>query len=135
MSNRVLIHLHHHGEFTPNSCNGNVGYVGGVVEVIDNVDTDTLTFFDFEDYALKYDFSKDDFLYFLTDGRSFKGGVRLPYDDESVRNLVSLSLRYKKIDIYVHHQKRPLITDMPKHDDLGGGSVSNSDKCLEDEDD
>ncbi|KAK1360818.1 hypothetical protein POM88_045292 [Heracleum sosnowskyi] len=83
MSNRVSIHLHHNGEFTPNLSNGNAGYVGGVVEIIDNVDTDTLSFFDFEDYALKYDFSKDDLLYFITDGRNFNGGVRLLYDDES----------------------------------------------------
>lgn len=42
----------HHEKFTPNLFWGRLGYVGGRVEIIDDVDTNKMIIFDLEDYAL-----------------------------------------------------------------------------------
>ncbi|WOH00349.1 hypothetical protein DCAR_0519708 [Daucus carota subsp. sativus] len=132
MSSRVSIELHHHGDFTPNAFKGNAGYVGGTVDTIDIQDPNKLTMYDLNKYALKYGCSRTDFLYFLCDGHSFNKGIRLLYDDESVRKMISLSLRYKKIKIFVDHQKR--FQNRGDKDDDIGGSVSNPGDWVEEED-
>ncbi|WOH11202.1 hypothetical protein DCAR_0830682 [Daucus carota subsp. sativus] len=43
MDSRVLIYLHHHGDFTSETFKGNANYVGGKVDIMENVDTNKLT--------------------------------------------------------------------------------------------
>lgn len=117
MLTRVSIHLHQYGKFSLNSFKGKHGYVGVAVDIINDVDTDTLTVFNFEGYTLKYGYYTTDFVYFLCDGRSFKSGLRLPYDDNSVRNMVDLSLLYKKLKINVDNQHK--LDDIDMDNDLG----------------
>lgn len=132
MSSRVSIELHHHGDFTPNTSKGNARYVGGTVDTIDILDPNKLTMYDLNKYALKYGYIRIDFLYFFCDGHIFNRGIRLFYDDESVRKMISLSLWYKKIKIYVDHQKR--FQYRGKKDNDIGGSVSNPCDWVEEED-
>ena len=104
MCARVSIELYHHGCFTANTFKGNAGYVGGTVSIIDDIDPDMITIFDLNEYAAKFDYSSTDLLYFPCDGHSFKKGIRLLYDDDSIRSMISASLHYKRIKIYVDHQ-------------------------------
>ena len=64
MSTKVHIHLHHHGDFTPDTFKGNANYVGGSVDIIDEVDTNLISLLDLEEYAVKYNYSRTDFIYF-----------------------------------------------------------------------
>lgn len=48
MSTYVTICLQHHGDFTTGP---NMNYVGGMVELIPDFDTDLLCFRDLEDFA------------------------------------------------------------------------------------
>lgn len=72
MCSRVLIHLHHHGDFTPEFFNGNANYGGGNVDIIEDVDNDRLLIMDFENYVEKYKYNKTDFHYSQCDGHTLK---------------------------------------------------------------
>ena len=115
MDSRVLIHLHHHGDFTSETFKGNANYVGGKVDIMENVDTKKLTMLTIQSYSMKYKYSRTDFVYFQTDGHSFRRGIRLVYDDDSLSNMIEVSLPYKRINLFVDHKKRfAHSTDPPK---------------------
>lgn len=103
MTSRVPDHYHRHSKFNPNVFNGQCGYIGGRIDIINDVDIDMFCIGDLEDYALKYNYSKNDFHNFKYNGHSFKDGIRLLYDDSSVRALTSLCLPREKIELYVDH--------------------------------
>ncbi|KAL8097277.1 hypothetical protein AgCh_030417 [Apium graveolens] len=81
MTSRVPIHLHHHGKFTPKAFNGECGYIGGRIDIINDVDTDIFCTRDLEDYAVTSNYSKNDFHYFKRNGHNFKDGIRKEFEE------------------------------------------------------
>ncbi|KAK1389702.1 hypothetical protein POM88_017880 [Heracleum sosnowskyi] len=100
-----------------------------------------LSFLHLEDYAKIYNYSKYDFLYFQSDGYTFSMGLRLLYDDESFRSMISLCFPYKKINLFVDHEKRFETANLPpisykfldvsgKDDEVGGNVVDTGEAQL-----
>ncbi|KAL8149914.1 hypothetical protein AgCh_006790 [Apium graveolens] len=110
MSSFVTIYLHHHGDLTSPP---NVSYIGGKVETLHNVDTDVFSFRDLDDFAVKYDYDPSALVYFKSDGSSFRNGVSLLYDDDTVREMVELHKPYGKISLFVDHFELDNLVDMP----------------------
>ena len=133
MDSRVLIYLHHHGDFTSETFKGNANYVGGKVDIMENVDTNKLTMLTIQSYSLKYKYSRTDFVYFQTDGHSFRKGIRLVYDDDSLSNLIRVSLPYKRINLFVNHKKRFSHSSVP--DESVGVGVGGTEEDVFSEDD
>lgn len=64
MLTRVKIFLHHHGDFSPESFGGTCHYIGGSVDINEDVDTNLISILDLEDFSKEYDYTKYDFIYF-----------------------------------------------------------------------
>ncbi|KAL8099046.1 hypothetical protein AgCh_031661 [Apium graveolens] len=107
----TTLYLHHHGDFTSPPT---ITYVGGKIEVITEFDSDLMSFRDLEDFAQKYDYDVNSLVYFKCDGFSFSEGIRVIYDDGSVRDLVDLSKPYGRIDLYVDHFNLDDLIDVPQ---------------------
>ena len=105
MSTRVSIHLHHHGDFSPETFNGKADYIGGIVDIIDDVDTGQFCMLDIEKYVETFSYEKTDLCYFQSDGHTFKNGIRILYDDESIQDMLKVCLPYKKANLFVDHKK------------------------------
>lgn len=134
--------MHHHGDFITEIFTNNGNYVGETVNIIDDVDTDEITVLYLKDYVVKYDYSKTDFHYFQCDGKSIQKCIRLLYDDDSVRELIKVSLPLKKmiyllitregfnVLIFLRDNLNFLImgvSGIDKDDVLGGNGVDKGD--------
>lgn len=104
MSTIVSIRLHHHGEFAVDR--GKSLYKHGRVDIIRDVDTDKLSTLELQEYADEFNYAKTDVLYYQTDGHTFKKGVRICYDDDSIRSMINACLPYKEIKLFVDHVKK-----------------------------
>lgn len=54
------------------------------------------------DVAFDYDY-ENSLLHFQCDNNSFKKGLRILYDEKSVREMVDLSIPFGKIELFVDH--------------------------------
>lgn len=54
---KVRIILHHHGDFKADTFRGNPGYIEGITDVINNVDTRNLCLLELEKYSKKFNYS------------------------------------------------------------------------------
>ena len=111
MDSKVCVYVHHHGYFTPHP---NVKYVGGEVDLIEDFDTDLLCFRDLDEFAASYKYDPSDLVYFKNDGRTFKSGLRLLFDDNTVREMVEISRPLGRIDLYVDHYELDEVIDGPQ---------------------
>lgn len=133
----TTLYLRHHGDFTSAP---NVTYIGGQVEIIRNFDTDVLSFRDLEDFSEKYKYNSNALVYFKCDGHTFSKGIRLMYDDKSVRELVDLCKPYDKIELYIDHFDFDDLIDVPqtskqiKHDKIMESQTVGNTKFVEDDD-
>ncbi|KAL8155488.1 hypothetical protein AgCh_000758 [Apium graveolens] len=100
MDSSVTIYIHHHGDFEHKP---KPKYVGGVVEVIPGFDSDLFSFRDLDDFAVKCGYAKSDLVYFKNDGLTFESGMRLLYDDSTVRAMVDIHKPIGKINLYIDH--------------------------------
>ncbi|WOG81872.1 hypothetical protein DCAR_0101027 [Daucus carota subsp. sativus] len=101
MSTTTTLYLHHHGDFTKPP---NVKYVGGKTEIIKDFDVDMFSFRDLEEFAEKYAYDVSSSLVnFKCNGYSFEKGMRVIYDDNSVRDLIKICMPYGRIELYVDH--------------------------------
>lgn len=96
----TTVYVHHHGRF---ALLPHCDYVGGLIDVVKDVDPDLFSFRDLEDYAKDFDYDIDDRVYFKNDGRTFKEGIRLVWDDASIIDLVTISATNGRMDLYVDH--------------------------------
>lgn len=87
MSTLATVEVNHHGEFVPQP---ECVYIGGKCDVVDNVDTDTLSFRDLDDWAAMFNYSPESLIYFKNNGHDYTDGIRMLYDDNSVRDMVSV---------------------------------------------
>lgn len=95
------VYVYHHGSFLqpPES-----GYVRGRVDYLENIDTDVICFDHLLHYSVLYDYDYENSLvYFQCDGNSFDNGVRILYDDNSVKDMVNVSIPHGKIKLFVDH--------------------------------
>ena len=53
-------------------------------------------------------------MYFKNDGRSFKSGTRLLFDDNTVREMVEIHRPLGRIDLYVDHYELEEVIDCPQ---------------------
>ena len=98
MSTLMNIEVNHYGQFPPQPpC----FHIGGKCDVMPNVDTDTLSFRGREDWARQCGYNPESLVYFKTNGHDFSNGVRLLYDDGSIRDMVCLCGQYVKVEVYV----------------------------------
>lgn len=111
MDSKVSVYIHHHGDFTPHP---NVKYVGGEVDVINDFDTDLLSFRDLDEFVAKYKYDPNDLVYFKNDGRTSKSGTRLLFDDNTVREKVEIHGTLGRIDLYVDHYELEEVIDCPQ---------------------
>ncbi|XP_074341116.1 uncharacterized protein LOC141678662 [Apium graveolens] len=95
------IEIHHHGRF--NSDARNPRYIGGYIDIIKNFDTDLLSFRDLDEFAEKYHYSAECLVHFITDGENMGNGMRLLYDDDTIRECVIVCKPFGKIELYVDH--------------------------------
>lgn len=98
MSTLINIVVYHDGQFAPHP---NCDYIGGKSGIVENVDIDLLSFWDLEDWAAMFGYSPQSLLYFKNNGHDFSSGMRLVYDDSSIRYMVEVCKPYGKIDVYV----------------------------------
>ena len=98
MSTRANVYIHHHGNLDITK----PSYHGGKVDTI-NLDTNEFSFRDLEDFSKKFDYDLIALVYYKTNGHDFSDGMKIMYDDESVREVVNVSMPYGKIDLYIDH--------------------------------
>ncbi|WOH13968.1 hypothetical protein DCAR_0933482 [Daucus carota subsp. sativus] len=98
MSSLMNIEVNHHGKFPPQPL---CYYIGGKCDLIPNVDTDLLSFRDLDDWAIQFGYNSESLVYFKTNGHDFSNGVRVLYDDGSIRDMVGVCSQYGKIEVYV----------------------------------
>lgn len=129
------IEIHHHGTFTSDARNPR--YIGGYIDVIKQFDIDLLSFRDLDDFADNYGYSAECLVHFKNDGKNMCNGMRLLYDDDTVRECVNVCKPYGKIELYIDHSftddltvkdkgKKPLVEeehseDMEENDDSEDG--------------
>lgn len=65
----VNIELHHHGKFLDYP---ECYYIGGNIEVLNDIDTDLLSFRDLENWAKLYKYNSNCLMYLKNDGHSFQ---------------------------------------------------------------
>ena len=117
MESLISIYVHHHGEL---SHVPKVEYKGGKVDFILGFDTDVFSFRDLDDFAEKYGYSPTDLVYFQTSGMSIEGGVKLLYDDNTVREMVDIHKPLGRIDLYVDHYEFDEVIDVAHESILKG---------------
>lgn len=100
----IKVYLHYDGEFSPKTFMGQDNYIGGVIDVFE-IDTDLFSFRDLEEFSQTYDYGKNALVYFQADGDSFKNGLRVLYDDESVRDMIKVCSPFSAIHLYVDDKK------------------------------
>ncbi|XP_063946815.1 uncharacterized protein LOC135151687 [Daucus carota subsp. sativus] len=97
----VDIELHHHGTFTADA--RNPIYIGGYVDVIKNFNTDFLSYRNLDEFAEKFNYSPECLVHFKNDGKNMFSGMRLLYDDVTIRECVKICEPYGKIELFVDH--------------------------------
>lgn len=85
MESFVSLFVHHHGELIHAPI---IEYKGGLVDVIHGFDTDLFSFKDLDEFAEKYGYSPTDLVYYKSKGMCIEDGVKLLYDDSSVREMI-----------------------------------------------
>ena len=98
MSTRLNVYVHHHGYLDSSK----PSYEGGEVDTV-NLDTDEFSFRDLEDFGKEFGYDPSSLVYFKTNGHTFADGVKVVYDDESVRELIDVSMSSGCIDLYIDH--------------------------------
>ncbi|KAL8144883.1 hypothetical protein AgCh_003185 [Apium graveolens] len=93
---KVHLYIYHHGDFTPIP---NSKYVGGEVDVLEDFDTDLLSFRHLDEFAGKFRYHPSELVYFKTDGKTWENGTRLLFDDNSVREMVEIHRGLGRIDL------------------------------------
>ncbi|XP_074365144.1 uncharacterized protein LOC141706232 [Apium graveolens] len=123
MDSSVTIYIHHHGDFEHKP---KPKYVGGDVEVIPGFDPDLFLFRDLDDFAVKCGYAKSDLVYFKNDGLTFESGMRLLYDDSTVRAMVDIHKPIGKINLYIdHYDVDEVIDNQEDENDNEGGEYGN----------
>ena len=111
MSTTTTLYQHHNGDFTTPP---NVKYIGGKTEIIKDFDCDTFSFRDLEEFAEKYAYDvASSLVNFKCDGFSFEKGMRVIYNDNSVRELIDICKPYGRIYLYVDHFDLDEVIDGP----------------------
>lgn len=95
------IFIHHHGSFaSPPRCE----YIGGKIDYLLDINSDVISFDHLLNYAVAFDYDYENSLvYFQCDGHSFEKGVRILYDEKSVREMVDLCIPFGNIHLFVDH--------------------------------
>ncbi|XP_074338078.1 uncharacterized protein LOC141675268 [Apium graveolens] len=123
MDSSVTIYIHHHGDFEHKP---KPKYVGGDVEVIPGFAPDLFSFRDLDDFAVKCSYAKSDLVYFKNDGLTFESGMRLLYDDSTVRAMVDIHKPIGKINLYIdHYDVDEVIDNQEDENDNEGGEYGN----------
>ncbi|XP_063942943.1 nonsense-mediated mRNA decay protein 2-like [Daucus carota subsp. sativus] len=97
----ITVEINHHGSFHNDARNPR--YIGGYVDVIKEFDADTLSFRDLGEFAEKFNYNPESLAHFKRDGKNMSSGMRLLYDDESIRDCIEVSKPYGKIELYIDH--------------------------------
>ncbi|KAL1827009.1 hypothetical protein ACET3Z_005421 [Daucus carota] len=125
MSTTTTLYLHHHGDFTKPP---NVKYVGGKTEIIKDFDADLFSFRDLEEFAEKFAYDVSSSLgNFKCNGYSFEKGMRVIYDDNSVRDLIKICMPYGRIELYVDHFDLDEVIDCPNEGEGEGNKFDSGD--------
>lgn len=66
-----------------------------------------------EEFVEKYSYNPGSIVYFKSDEKSFKNGLRVLYDDDTVREMVELHKLHGKISLFVDHFELDNLVDMP----------------------
>ncbi|XP_074330150.1 uncharacterized protein LOC141667524 [Apium graveolens] len=98
MSTRVYVYIHHHGDLDITK----PSYHGGKVDAV-NLDTNEFSFHDLDDFSKEFDYDSSAIVYFKTNDHNFSDGIKILYDDDSVREVINVSMPYGKIDLYIDH--------------------------------
>ncbi|KAK1382942.1 hypothetical protein POM88_020677 [Heracleum sosnowskyi] len=117
MTTLINIEVNHHGEFAPQP---KCYYIGGRCDVVENVDSDILSFRDLEDWAAMFNYNPECLVYFKNNGHDFANGVRIVYDDSSIRDMVDLCKPYGKIEVYVDSSLTDEAIEADRNDIAGG---------------
>ena len=134
--------MHHHGELVHDPV---IEYKGGKVDVIPGFDTDLFSFRDLDDFAEKFGYSPSDLVYFKSKGMCIEDGVKLLYDDSTVREMIEIHRPLGRLDLFVDHYEIDEVIDLPhesdedvdkgKSDDVVGGKSDDIVGGKSDEDD
>ncbi|KAL8089715.1 hypothetical protein AgCh_039267 [Apium graveolens] len=80
MSTRINIYIHHHGALDIE----NPSYKGKKVDIV-TLDTNDFSFRDLEDFSKEFVYDSSALVYFKINGIDFSEGMKIMYDDESVK--------------------------------------------------
>lgn len=114
MESFVIIYVHHHDDLVHAP---KVEYKGGKVDVIPAFDTDIFSFRDLDDFAKDFEYDPSDLVYFQT-GMCIDDGVKLLYDDSTIREMVDIHKPLGMIDLYVDHYSCDEVINSPYEENL-----------------